>query len=54
MSFIKYFKERWITYLFLFSFAFSAAVYKLDNSFNITESNATYIISGWTILLLPL
>lgn len=53
MSFIKYFKERWITYLFLFFlFAFSAAVYKLDNSFNITESNATYIISGWTILFI--
>ena len=45
MSFIKYFKERWIMYLFLFSFCLFCCVYKLDNSFNITESNATYIIS---------
>lgn len=53
MSFIKYFKERWITYIFFYLiFAFSAVVYKLDTNFNITKSNATYIISGWVILSL--
>jgi len=53
MSFIKYLKERWLTYIFiLLIFGFAAAVYKLDTSFNITESNANYIIWGWVILFI--
>ena len=51
MSFIKYLKERWITYIFIiFAFMFSAVVYKLDKSFNISKSNANYIMAGWMIL----
>ncbi|NMA95943.1 MAG: HAMP domain-containing histidine kinase [Clostridiales bacterium] len=53
MSFIKYLKERWITYIFIiFTFTFSVIVYKLDTSFNITKSNANYIMAGWVILFL--
>ena len=53
MSFIEYLKERWVTYIFiLLNISFSAAVYKLDASFNITKSNANYIITGWVILFL--
>ena len=53
MSFLKYLKERWITYIFIiFTFTFSVIVYKLDTSFNITKSNANYIMAGWVILFL--
>ena len=55
MSFIEYLKERWVTYIFiLLNISFSAAVYKLDTSFNITKSNANYNITGWVILFLLL
>ncbi len=48
MSIIDYIKERWITYVFiLFAFLFSLMVYLLDSSFNIRESNASYIVMGW-------
>ncbi len=51
MSFISYLKERWITYIFiLLGFGFSIVVYKLDRSFNISKSNATYIMLGWVLL----
>lgn len=53
MSFIKYLKERWLTYIFiLLAFGFAAVVYRLDASFNITQSNANYIAGGWLILFL--
>ncbi len=53
MSFIKYLKERWLTYIFiLLAFGFAAVVYRLDTSFNITQSNANYIAGGWLILFL--
>jgi len=48
MSIIDYLKERWMTYVFiLFAFLFSVAVYMLDNSFGIRQSNAMYILTGW-------
>ena len=51
MSIIKYFREKWLTYLFLFlSFTFACLVYKLDGNFAIEKSNANYIILGWIIL----
>ncbi|AOY77928.1 sensor histidine kinase [Clostridium formicaceticum] len=51
MNFIKYLKERWITYGFItIAFVFSAAIYKLDTSFNITASNANYILAGWLLM----
>ncbi|WP_129723357.1 sensor histidine kinase [Xylanivirga thermophila] len=53
MSFIKYLKERWVTYIFiLLAFIFSFAVYKLDERFSIGESNAKYILAGWGILFI--
>ncbi len=52
MSFIDYLKERWLIYTFLILGAgFTIAVYKLDTSFNITPSNATYIVMALIILL---
>jgi len=51
MKFIKYLKERWITYIFATAaFLFSAVIYKLDISFSMTTSNAHYIIMGWLFL----
>ena len=51
MKFVKYLKERWITYTFIIAAClFSAIVYKLDKSFSITTSNANYIIMGWLLL----
>jgi hypothetical protein len=45
MSFIKYLKEKWLTYTFIiFAFLFSALVYRLDRRFSISKSNAVYII----------
>mgnify|MGYP005860776153 CR=1 FL=1 len=53
MSFIKYLRERWITYTFIvLAFTFSAAVYKLDRSFSISASNAYYIAEGWLLLFI--
>lgn len=53
MSVIKYLKERWIIYtLISLAFGFSAIVYKLDRSFSISESNANYIVAGWTFLFI--
>lgn len=51
MNFVKYLKERWITYIFIIStFIFSTVVYRLDKSFNISPSNASYIIMGWMFM----
>ena len=53
MRFIKYLKEKWITYTFIVSaFLFSAIIYKLDKSLSINESNARYIIQGWVLLFI--
>lgn len=53
MKFIKYLKERWITYTFIgCALLFSALVYKLDKSFNISTSNADYIIAGWSLMFI--
>lgn len=51
MSFLKYLRERWISYTFIISiFIFSGLVYKLDRGFNISQSNARYIIVGVGLL----
>ncbi len=51
MKFINYLKERWATYTFaLAAFLFSALIYKLDRSFHMTTSNASYIIMGWILI----
>ncbi len=53
MSFINYLKERWLTYIFIvISALFSAAVYKLDRKFTISNSNAAYIGLGLILLFL--
>jgi len=53
MSFFDYLKERWIPFGFLFlAFSFSFAVYRLDSSFSIRESNAGYILMGWGLLFI--
>lgn len=53
MSFIKYIKERWLTYIFFTASAlFASAVYKLDRKFTISNSNATYIVSGLVLLFI--
>lgn len=50
---LNYFKERWILFGFLFfAFLFSFLVYRLDGSFNIRESNASYIVMGWCLLFI--
>jgi signal transduction histidine kinase len=52
MGFTRYVKERWLLYVFLAAgFLFSFVVYKLDRNFNITPSNASYIVLGLAILL---
>ena len=51
MNIRDYLKERWITLVFLLSaFLFAFAVYRLDHDFSIRESNAGYIITGWSLL----
>lgn len=51
MKLVKYLKEKWITYTFIIAaFMFFAVIYKLDKSFNMTASNANYIIMGWLLL----
>ncbi|AOT72072.1 sensor histidine kinase [Geosporobacter ferrireducens] len=51
MKFVEYVKERWLTYVFIAAaFLFSAAVYQLDKSFNISPSNASYVVAGWLLL----
>ncbi|ABR47657.1 integral membrane sensor signal transduction histidine kinase [Alkaliphilus metalliredigens QYMF] len=53
MNFIEYVKERWITYLYIMlAFTFSLVVYLLDKSFNISQSNANYIMTGWGLLFM--
>lgn len=53
MRLVQYLKERWITYTFILAaFLFSAVIYKLDTSFNITTSNANYILMGWLLLFI--
>lgn len=48
----QYFKERWLTYLFItIAFLFALVVYQLDGNFNIAPSNARYICLAWFILL---
>lgn len=50
---LNYLKERSILFLFLFfAFLFSFVVYRLDGSFNIRESNASYILMGWGLLFI--
>lgn len=50
---LNYLKERWISFVFLFfAFLFSFVVYRLDGSFNIRESNASYILMGWGLLFM--
>ncbi|WZL73001.1 sensor histidine kinase [Clostridiaceae bacterium 35-E11] len=51
MKFVNYLKERWITYAFITAaFIFAFVIYRLDKSFNISMSNARYIILGWLLL----
>ena len=51
MSFINYLKEKWLTYALVTTcFAFGYAVYKLDNKFTLSQSNAAYIMAGWALL----
>ena len=53
MSFIKYIKERWLTYIFITASAlFATVVYKLDRKFTISNSNATYIVVGLILLFI--
>lgn len=53
MKFINYLQEKWLTYIFiLLTFLFSLVVYRLDQGFNITKSNANYIMTGWILLFL--
>lgn len=53
MNLFHYFRERWLSCLFLFAaFLFSALVYRFDRRFYLTDSNATYILAGLLILLL--
>ena len=53
MNVLNYLKERWILLGFLFlAFLFSFMVYRLDNSFSIRESNASYILMGWGFLFI--
>ena len=55
MGFTRYVKERWLLYVFLAAgFLFSFVVYKLDRNFNITPSNASYIVLGWRFYWYPL
>ena len=50
---LNYLKERWISFVLLFfAFLFSFLVYRLDGSFNIRESNASYILMGWGLLFM--
>ena len=50
---LNYLKERWTIFVFLFfAFLFSFVVYHLDGSFNIRESNASYILMGWVLLFI--
>lgn len=54
MSFIEFVKEKWLTYTFLFlSLMFAVIIYLLDKSFTMSESNATYVLAGWIVLLVP-
>lgn len=51
MSIFKYIKERWLIYLCLIlSATFSVTVYKLDNRFTVTHSNASYIGMGLILI----
>jgi len=53
MNILDYLKERWILLVFLSSaFLFALAVYKLDHNFSIRDSNAGYILMGWSILFI--
>ncbi|WP_026476838.1 sensor histidine kinase [Alkaliphilus transvaalensis] len=53
MNYIKYLKEKLLTYLFLFlALLFFLIVYRLDQHFHISKSNAVYIFIGWFILFL--
>lgn len=53
MSFVKYLKEKWMTYIFIIiCFVFSFAVYILDNHFTVSESNARYILFGLILFLI--
>ncbi len=47
----NYLKERWIHLVFVtLAFTFALLVYRLDHNFSIRDSNAVYILMGWSIL----
>lgn len=53
MSIINYLKDKWLTYTFITaSIIFTATVYKLDKKFTMSESNATYVMIGFFLLMI--
>ncbi|AKL94669.1 sensor protein BceS [Clostridium aceticum] len=53
MKFTEYLKERWIVYGFIIiAFVFAAVIYRLDTNFNITASNANYILVAWLLMFI--
>ena len=52
MTFSKYLKEKWLTYLFIgLAFLFFFAVYLLDLGLNMAPSNVAYVALGWGLFL---
>lgn len=53
MNFINYFKEKWLTYVFISaSYIFALSVYQLDKKFSVSQSNANYITLGLVGMLI--
>lgn len=53
MSFQNYLKEKWVTYLFIVAaFLFSVIVYFVDKRLTMSNSNASYILLGWSFLFI--
>ncbi len=51
MRILNYIKERWIPLGFIFlAFLFAFLVYRLDSSFSLRASDASYILMGWGFL----
>ncbi|MFA9555737.1 ATP-binding protein [Evansella sp. AB-rgal1] len=51
MNVHQYVKERWVTFTYLLlAFLFAFTIYKLDKSLHLSDSNATYILTGWGLL----